>query len=504
MARQEKGKTIIRGALVAQPDAARAEPADILVIDGTLAQIGSPGFAAPLDATELDARNTLIHPGLINAHTHGAQLWGRSRTDRMTLETLLAAGPWANRDKTAEDKHLAALVCAAEMVLKGCTAAYDLYAELPLPTRDGMDSVAAAYSEIGMRAVIAPQVSDISFFEAIPGLMDALPPDLRAVVPQARPGPPDACLAALDDILRSWRWSSDDIHVALGPTIPHHCTENFICGCAKLARNFGARLHTHVSESKVQAIVGRRLYGDTLTRQLDRWGVLGPDFTAAHAVWLTDDDMKLMADRGASVAHNAGSNMSLGNGMFPLRRMIDAGVNVAIGSDGNSCSDNQNIYESMRYASMMAKVQTQHMERWATSAEIYRAATVGGARALGLERVGEIRKGYRADLVVLDLTRPTWMPHNSTVTQIVQAEDGTSVRHVMIGGRMVVRDRELLTVDLVALSRKVEAARQRFDEALGPSRDLLGRLSEAVDRYCSSVADEPYSVRRYLCEAELP
>jgi 5-methylthioadenosine/S-adenosylhomocysteine deaminase len=187
--------------------------------------------------------------------------------------------------------------------------------------------------------------------------------------------------------------------------------------------------------------------------------------------------MKLMADRGAS----------------------------AIASDGNSCSDNQNIYESMRYASMMAKVQTQYMERWATSAEIYRAATVGGARALGLERVGEIRKGCRADLVVTRSNEAdTWMPHNSTITQIVQAEDATSVRHVMIGGRTVVRDRELLTVDLVALSRKVEAARQRFDEALGPSRDLLGRLSEAVDRYCSSVADEPYPVRRYLSEAELP
>ena len=501
MARQENGKTIIRGGLVTQPDSPRAEPADILVVDGTLMQIGPPGFAAPPDANELDARDMLIHPGLINAHTHGGQLWGRSRTDRMTLETLLAGAPWGNRDKTAEDKRLAALVCAAEMVLKGCTAAYDMYAEFPLPTHDGVDSIASAYAEVGMRAVVAPQVSDISFFEAIPGLMDALPPDLRAHVPETRPGSADACLSALDEILRNWRWSSQDIHIALGPTIPHHCTEGFICGCAKLARKFGARLQTHVSESKVQAIAGQRLYGDTLTQQLDRWGVLGPDFTAAHAVWLTDDDMKLMADRGASVAHNAGSNMSLGNGMFQLRRMIDAGVTVAIGSDGNSCSDNQNIYESMRYASMMAKVQTPHMDRWATSGEIYHAATVGGAKALGLKGVGEIRDGFKADLVFIDLTRPTWMPHNSTVAQIVQAEDGTSVRHVMVGGRMLVRDRELLTVDLVALSRKVESARQRFNEALGSSRDLLARLNDAVDRYCSSLADEPYSVRRYLCEA---
>ena len=151
--------------------------------------------------------------------------------------------------------------------------------------------------------------------------------------------------------------------------------------------------------------------------------------------------------------------------------------------------------------SMMAKVQTPHMDRWATSGEIYHAATVGGAKALGLKGVGEIRDGFKADLVFIDLTRPTWMPHNSTVAQIVQAEDGTSVRHVMVGGRMLVRDRELLTVDLVALSRKVESARQRFNEALGSSRDLLARLNDVVDRYCSSLADEPYSVRRYLCEA---
>ncbi len=500
MACNGPGLKIIRGARVADPATRRAEPADILIRDGFILEVGPPGLDAGPEAIETMAAGMLIHPGLVNAHMHGSHAFGRSQSDRLTLELLLTMAPWGNRDRTVEDKKLAATICAAEMVLKGCTAAYDLYAEHPLPTVEGMDAVASAYAEVGMRAVIAPQVADLSFYEAIPGLMDALPADLQNAVSGMRPGPASQCLAMLETILRSWRWHSQDLHIALGPTIPHHCTEHFMCGCARLARNYGARLHTHVSESKVQAIAGQRLYGRTLTHQLESWGVLGPDFTAAHGVWLDDDDLQRLAGSGTSIAHNPGSNMRLGNGLFPLRRALDAGVTVGIGSDGVSCSDNQNIYEAMRYASMMSKVQTPHTSKWATAEEIYAAATIGGAKALGLEKVGELRPGFKADLVFLDLRSPTWMPHNWTVNQIVNAEDATSVRHVMIGGRMIVEDRRLLTVDLDRLMREVESARIRLGALIAETRDVTARIGQAVGDYCPSLADEPYHVRRYLDE----
>ncbi len=501
MALPQPGAQIIRGARVTTSAQRLAEPADILVIDGVIREAGPPGLAAPEDATVINAAGLLIHPGLINAHMHGAQGFARGQFDRITLELLLTASPWSNRHRTLEEKRLSALICAAEMVLKGCTAAYDLFAEFPLPTQDGMDAAASAYAEIGMRAVLAPQVADLSFYEAIPGLMDAVPGDLRETVAAMKPGSAEAALAAIAAILRGWQWRAQDIHLAVGPTIPHHCSQTFMCGCARLAREHGARLHTHVAESKVQAVTGMRRYGRTLTRQLDEWGILGPDFTAAHAIWLSGDDISRFADRGASIAHNPGSNMRLGNGLFQLRRILDAGITVGIGSDGVACSDNQNIYEAMRYASMSSKVQSPYTERWASADEIYHAATVGGAKALGLDGVGEIKPGYKADLVFLDLHAPQWLPHNWTVNQLVHAEDATAVRHVMIGGRMIVRDRTLLTVDMRALSDAVETARQRIAEDSAQSRTVTERLEGVVNGFCPGLASAPYPVRRYLDDA---
>ncbi len=174
-----KTQQIIRGALLTDPALRRAQPADILVIDGVIAAIGPPGLDAPEGAVPFDAANTLVHPGLINAHMHSHGGLGRGQGDKWTLELLLAAAPWLGGGRALADKKLSATICAAEMLLKGCTAAYDLFVEFPLPTREGMDAAAEAYAEVGMRAVIAPMVADLSFYQAIPGLLDALPDALR-------------------------------------------------------------------------------------------------------------------------------------------------------------------------------------------------------------------------------------------------------------------------------------------------------------------------------------
>ncbi len=491
---------IVRGALLADPALRRAQPADILVIDGVIAAIGPPGLAAPEAAVPFDARHTLVHPGLINAHMHSHGGLARGQGDKWTLELLLAAAPWIGGARALSDKKLSATICAAEMALKGCTAAYDLFVEFPLPTRDGMDAAAEAYAEVGLRAVIAPMVADLSFYQAIPGLLDALPDELRQAVDSLRPSDGAACLAAIEDIARHWSWDHAGIQLAVAPTIPHHCTEDFVRGCARIARANGLRLHTHVGESKVQAVAGQRLYGRTLLQQMDHWGIVGPDFTAAHGVWLDDADMRLMAETGATLAHNPGSNMRLGNGLFPLRRALDLGVTVGIGTDGANCSDNQNMYEAMRYASMASKVQSPRIEDWAGVEEIYRAATSGSARALGFGDAGEIRVGAKADLVFLDLHAINWIPHNWTVNQIVHAEDATAVRHVMIGGRLVVRDRTLTRVDLPRLAREAEAARERLEQANAQVKALVEKLSVVVGSFCPGLAASPYHVRRYLCD----
>ncbi len=503
MARSEPGFTLIRGARLADPARRRAEPAEVLIEDGVIRAVGN-GLAAPPGAREIDAANTVIHPGLINAHTHGHGGLARGQGDKWTLELLLAAAPWIGGNRALADKKLTTQIVAAEMVLKGCTAAYDLYYEFPLPTREGMDAAAEAYAEVGMRAVVAPMVADRTMYEAIPGLHDALPAELQAAVEKLRLAPYDKTLAAIADILRHWRWAGEDIRAAVAPTIPHHCDDAFMCGCAKLAREHGIGLHTHVGESKVQALTGIKRYGRTLVAHMDGLGLLGPDFTAAHAIWLDDDDLKRVRDTGGSLAHNPGSNMRLGNGLFRLRRALDLGVNVGIGTDGANCSDNQNMFEAMRYASMVSKVQTPDPKCWASVEEVYHAATQGSARALGFRDIGAIAPGMKADIVFLDLDAVTWIPHNWTVNQMVHAEDGSSVKHVMIGGRFVVQDRKLLTLDLPKLAREAEAARERLEALNAGMRDLFHRLEPVVASFCPAMAAQPYHIRQYLCDAPGP
>src|ERR1700676_2848714 len=178
--------TILRDGLVLDIRAGTAAPADILIEDDTIRELGAPGCPAPADAREISAARRLIHPGLVNAHTHSHGNLAKGMGDRWTLELLLAAAAWISGHRGLDDLRLSARIGGVEMMLKGCTACYDLFFEWPLPTREGMAAVASAYAELGMRAVIAPMVADRSFYEAIHGLAEALPPALGEKVAALR------------------------------------------------------------------------------------------------------------------------------------------------------------------------------------------------------------------------------------------------------------------------------------------------------------------------------
>ena len=490
---------VIRGGVLLDIRAHRAEAADVLIDGDTIREIGAPGLAAPPDAAVVDARGLLLHPGLINAHTHAHGNLAKGMGDRWTLELLLTAGPWLSGGRSLEDKHLSAKLGAVEMVLKGCTAAYDLTLEWPAPTLEGLEAVGGAYAEVGMRAVVAPMVADRTFFEAIPGLMDVLPPAMQKDVEKLRPAPWKTSEANMRQALARWKLGAEQIRIAVAPTIPHHCSDEFISACVALSREHGVGLHSHVAESKVQAIVGLKRYGKTLTAHLDDLGALGPHFTVAHGVWLDGDDMRRLGGHGASVAHNPGSNMRLGNGLGDMRGMLAHGVNVGIGTDGANCSDNLNMYEAMRLASFASKAQRPDAERWVTTEEVALAATEGSARALGLEgQIGRLAPGAKADIVFLDLGHVNWIPLNDPTNQLVHTEDGGAVKHVMIGGRLVVQDRRVTTVDVAALARQVEAARQRLAGINAPGKALYEQLAVIVGRFCPGLAAVPYHITRYV------
>lgn len=488
--------TVVRGGKLLDIDRRQAVPADILIKGDTIAAIGRPGLAAPDGATVIDAKHRLMHPGLINAHTHGPGNLGKGLYDRWSLELLLTASQWVGIGRTLDDKYLSAKIGAAEMLLKGCTAAYDLAAEFPLPSVEGLSAMAKGYEDVGMRCVLAPMVADMTFFEAIPGLMERLSPGLQKDVESFKLSPWKMTTKQMKKALQKWPFET--VQLALAPTIPHHCSDAFLIACRDLAREYDVGLHTHVAESKVQVIAGFQRYGSTLTAHMDELGLVTDRFTVAHGVWLDGDDMKRLGDRGASVAHNPGSNMRLGNGLADVRGMFEAKVNVGIGTDGANCSDNQNVYEAMRLASFASKVQGPDHERWVTTEEVLRAATEGGARALGLaKQIGRIAPGYKADIVFLDLHHINWIPMNDPVNQIVHAEDGSAVHSVMVGGRLVVEDRKLLTVDLAQLAEQAAASQMRRAKPMGDAKKLYDRLAKVVGAFCPGLAKAPLHIHRF-------
>lgn len=472
--------------------------ADVLIRGDTIAEVGRPGMAAPADAKTMDAKGRLLHPGLVNAHMHGHGNLGKGMGDRWTLELLLTAGPWITGNRSTEDKYLGTLIGAAEMLLKGCTACYDLTMEFPTPSVEGLEAAGRAYRDVGMRAVLAPMVADHTLFEAIPGLMEVLPAALQQEVQRMRLAPWQTTVENIRKALHGWKFERDEVRPAVAPTIPLHCSDEFMVACGRLAREYGAGLHTHVSESKVQAVAGLRRYGKSLTAHMDALGLVGPDFTVAHGVWLDDDDMKRLGDHGASVAHNPGSNMRLGSGLADMRRMLERRVNVGIGTDGANCSDNLNMYEAMRLASMVSKVQGPDWQRWITTREVLEAATSGSARALGFgDRIGRLAPGYKADVVFLDLENINWIPLNDPTNALVHTEDGSAVHSVMVGGKLVVENRRLLNVDLAKLARDAENARARLEKLNAENKNLYERLEPLVGSYCPGLAKTPFHINRF-------
>lgn len=492
-----KRPLVIRGGLLLDARGHRTVERDILVVGDEIKAVGPPGMAVPEAAAQRDADGFLIIPGFVNAHTHSHGALAKGAGDRWTLELLLNAGPWITGGQSPEDRYAGALLNAAEMIRRGATATYDLTWEFPAPTIPGLEATAQAYGDIGLRALVAPMLADINLFGAVPGLLEALPEALQRDVERVRLRPYVELIAACRSLLHGRAPAAELVRFGIAPTIPLFCSEDFLKACRALADDTGAFVHTHLAESKIQALSGMTRYGQTLTAYFDSLGLITERFTGAHGVWLDGDDMSRLGERGASVAVNPGSNLRLGSGIADARAMLSAGVNVAVGSDGSSSSDNQNMFEAARLTSYCSRVLSHDRERWLTTEETFEAATLGGAKSMGLEGViGRIAPGYKADLVFLDLDDLAYIPINDPVNQLVHADDGGSVHSVMIAGRLVYDARRFTTIDLDKLRQGARRARERLDGISEERKALVGSLEGLVAQYCSCFAQQPYHVHR--------
>ena len=490
---------VIRGGRLLDIGAGLAPARDILVIAGRIAAIDEPGFAVPDDADTVDAADCLLMPGLVNAHTHSHSALARGLVgDRVPLEVFLNGTAAAVGSRATDDKYLSAALSAAEMIRRGVTACYDLTLELPGPSVDGIHAAARAYDDAGMRAVIAPMVADRTLYQALPGLLEAFPDGARERYAALVAAPAEQSLETCRAAFRTWPFDRSRIRPAIAPTIPLHCSDAFLRGCGALADEFDLPLQTHLAETQTQAIVGARTYGRSLTAHLDALGLITPRLSAAHAIWIDDDDIARLADGGARVAHNPMSNLRLGSGVAPVRNMLARGLAVGIGTDASNTSDGQNMFEATRLAAYLSRIDGPDVFSWLSAPEALTLATQGSAALLGFEKIGRIAPGYEADIVFLGLDAPHLVPFRSPVLQTVFGESGSSIRRVMIAGRTVFRDGRLLTLDESALRRQAEAAADRLDRANAPSAAAADAVASLVGTFCMGLGCQEHAVRRTL------
>lgn len=465
----------IQGArvMLLDPDPHDPPVRDVLVQAGRIVSIAEQGGAAPPpDAEVIDGRGHLMVPGFINAHYHSYDVLAKGMMEDMPFDLwalLSQPGYWGKRPK--EELRLRTLIGGLECLKNGVTTVQDMNTLAP-PDENALDTILAAYDELGLRVVLSLAVRDVAALDIAPFMAPDLPGEVAAIV-DGVPADTDAELSFVAAQLDRIGMDRSTLHWAISPSGPQRCSTRLLEGLGELAARHALPILTHVYETRAQLAKARASYpehGGSLIRRLADTGLLGRATTIAHSVWITPDEIAALAEAGAGVAHNPMANLKLKSGIAPLLDLHEAGVNIALGCDNCSCGDTQNMFQAMKLFTLLAGV-IDGLPTGIGADTALRAATAGGARALGLSgEVGEIAVGRRADLSLIDLSDIAYQPLNSALRQLVYSECGRGVRAVIVEGRVVLRDGRATGVDEDAIAEELEETMCRYRAEFGTLR----------------------------------
>ena len=412
---------------------------DTLAFVGTSAELRAQAMKGVASKQTIDARGKLVLPGFINGHTHVPMTLFRGLRDDVTLDDWLRKYifPAEAKNVTEEFVRWGTRLAAAEQIRSGITTFADMYYF--------EDAVAEETKAAGMRGVLGETFID---FPA---------PDNKTEAEM---------LAYTEKFLKKWQ-GDPLIHAAPAPHSIYTCSRKTLEDAAALARQYGAPILIHVAEMKKELDDSRLQNGTTPVQYLDKIGVLGPDVIAAHCIFVDESDRQILAARQVGCVHNPSSNMMLASGVSPVREMRAAGVAVGLGTDGPAGSNNDlDLMEEMDLAAKLAKISK--MDPLALSAKaVVEMATIDGARALHLEKqIGSLEAGKKADLILIGLDAPNAVPMYDIYAQLAYALKASDVETVVIGGRLVMRDHKLLTVDERAATAKAREYKSRIEASL--------------------------------------
>jgi 5-methylthioadenosine/S-adenosylhomocysteine deaminase len=419
------------------------QDAGIAVAGGRIVAVGSSAditrmYTAP---ERVDAGGKLIIPGLINGHTHIPMTLFRGLADDLDLQDWLTKYifPAEAKNVTEEFVRAGTRLGLAEMIRGGTTTYCDMYYF--------EDAIADETAKAGVRGVLGETVIDF---------------------PVADNKTNAEAMAYVEKFVKKWQ-GNDLIVPAVAPHAPYTVSEEHLKAIRAFSDRTGAPIVTHISETKREVDDSLKAKGVSPVDYLERIGFLGDRVIAAHMVWPSEGEIGILKRAGVGVVHNPQSNMKLASGVAPVPKMLTAGVRVGLGTDGAASNNDLSMWEEMDTAAKLHKLISGD-PKVMSAEQAFELATISGARALHLEKeIGSIEKGKRADLVLVDRDALNQIPLYNVYSDLVYATKASDVQTVIINGKIVMRDRRLLTLDEVAIKAGARVFRERVIKSLGGS-----------------------------------
>ena len=441
------------------------------------------------DAEVIGSGNHIVMPGLVNDHFHVGLTPFQMGVPDLPLE-MWSLARIGNR---LIDLYLDQLYGAVQMIETGTTTVQAIHSTgrgLAPVSMEVADKVIGSYQASGMRVSYAPLVADQNSMVAGLGGGEAdfaarMPPDLAErflsfMAPSYWPAAD--VIPALEEICRKYGNNQHErVQVTLAPSNVHRSSDEFLTATKELAGRYSTGIHIHLQETLYQKLYGHTAYGKTPLQHLFDLGFLGPEVTCGHSVWATEEDLRLMAETGTNICHNASSNLRLQSGIAPLGRILAAGIKVAIGSDEAGLNDDKDLFQEMRLVLKLHRVPGIDLEP-PTAFQVLEMATVNGAYASWFgDRIGTLEPGKRADMVLVDMRNieePFLDPRVPVIDALVHRGRGIDVDTVLVDGEVVLRDRQLTKIDKEALFKEIKASLDRPLTSQEEERRELARLVE--------------------------
>ena len=416
-------KTLIKNGLVLLWDGAgwNIEQKNIL-IDGSCIASVTAGACDDADRV-LDASGKLVMPGLINAHTHAYMTIHRNVADDLAFFNWLDAVQRIEDYMTEEDVYWTTLLAIIEMLRSGTTCFVDMTIKSAKEKSGPKSAAAGAVYDSGFRAVISRGLAGFAESDESHMKYGQAVYEMELFKNEPR------------------------LQFLHGPHAPYSCMADYLQKLTASARDRGIGQTIHLSESQAEMDSIRKEHAATPIAYVDSLGVFDVPVIAAHCIYAADEDIRLMAEKGVSVALCPKSNMKLGNGFAPAQKLLDAGINVCLGTDGCGSNNSLNMFSEMNAAALVYKG-AEHRAQCVSAAEVLKMATVNGAKAIGREgELGVIREGALADLILINLDEPQLIPQNSILSGLVYSSTGAEVDTVLVNGEILMENKTLTTID---------------------------------------------------------